>query len=176
MQTYRVKMNNIPSIGDSYDPDVHKGLRFYHICSDSIAGAVLSAEQQFAGVCESVTVKQLTSPSFQVRDMQEYENYELMSAPGSSNDTIIFRKNCQKINVTLRGGHFSERGTSFWFNLSILDFLKNITHFPNADELTLERLEMLSFEIYSIVKEKHIPAMFNGKMNKHEFSGSNNFK
>ena len=164
MQTYRVKMNNIPSIGDCYDPDAHKGLRFYHTCSDSIAEAVLSAEQQFAGVCESVTVKQLTAPGFKVTDMQEYENYEIMSAPNSPNDTIIFRKNSHKINVTLRGGKFTERGSTFWFDVSILDIVRGILQFEKAPSLTLGGLEVISLEIYSIVKEKQIPAIFKGKM------------
>ncbi|WP_281864948.1 hypothetical protein [Planomicrobium okeanokoites] len=164
MQTYRVKMNNVKSAGRPYDPDATKGIRFFHICSDSIAGALKLAEQQFPGECESVTAKKLADPSLKISEMQEYENYELLSSPGSPNDTIIFRRNCQKINVTLRGRDFSERGTSFWFDMSIFDFLTGITHYANADALTLERLEMLSFEIYSIVIEKHIPAMFNGKM------------
>lgn len=164
MQTYRVKMNNVKSVGRRYDPDATKGIRFFHICSDSIADALKLAEQQFPGECESVTAKKLADPALKISEMQEYENYELLSSPGSSNDTIIFRRNCQKINVTLRGGDFSERGTSFWFDMSIFDFLKDLTQYANADSLTLERLEMLSFEIYSIVKEDHIPAMFSGKM------------
>lgn len=166
MQTYRVKMNNCKSVGRRYDSLAPKGIRFFHICSDSIAGALKLAEQQFPGECESVTVKKMADPALRVSEMQEFENYELMSATGSPNDTIIFRRNCHKINVTIRGGNFSECGTSFWFDLSIFDFLKDIIHFANADELTLERLEMWSFEIYSIVKEKHIPAMFSGKMDK----------
>lgn len=166
MQTYRVKMNNVKSVGHRYDPDATKGIRFFHICSDSIAGALKLAEQQFPGECESVTAKKLADPALKISEMQEYANYELLSSPGSPSDTIIFRRNCQKMNVTLRGGEFSERGISFWFDLSIFDFLKDITHFDNADTLTLERLEILSIEIYSIVKEKHIPAMFSGKMQK----------
>lgn len=166
MQTYRVKMNNIPSIGDCYDPDAYKGLRFYHICSDSVARAVQMAEQQFAGECESVTAKKLANPALKISEMQEYENYEIMSAPGSANDTIIFRKNCHKINVTLRGGDFSERGFSFWFDSSILNIVKDMSCYEKSPTLTLRGLETLSFEVYSIVKEKQIPAMFSRKMDK----------
>lgn len=168
MQTYRVKMNNVKSVGRRYDPDATKGIRFFHICSESIADALKVAEQQFPGECESVTAKKLAEPSLKISEMQEYENYELLSSPGSLNDTIIFRRNCQKINVTLRGGDFSERGSTFWFDVSILEFLKNTSQYASHTTVTLESLEILCLEIYSIVREKHIPAMFKGKMDRLE--------
>ncbi|WP_084242355.1 hypothetical protein [Planomicrobium okeanokoites] len=166
MQTYRVKMNNVKSVGRHYDPDATKGIRFFHICSDSIAGALKLAEQQFPGECESVTAKKLADPALKISEMQEYENYEIMSAPGSANDTLIFRKNCHKINVILRGGDFSERGFSFWFDSSILNIVKDISHYEKAPQLTMRGLEKLSNEIYEIVKEERVPAMFEGKMEK----------
>lgn len=164
MQTYRVKMNNSKAAGRRYDSQEPKGIRFFHICSDSIAGALKLAEQKFPGECESVTVKKLADPALKISEMQEYENYELMSAPGSPNDTIIFRRNCQKITVTLRGGNFTERGSLFWFELSTLEILKNVKNFEEPSLLTLEELEYISKEMYDIVKEENIPAMFVGKM------------
>lgn len=164
MQTYRVKMNNVKSVGRHYDPDATKGIRFFHICSDSIAGALKLAEQQFPGECESVTAKKLADSALKISEMQEYENYELLSSPGSPNDTIIFRRNCQKINVTLRGGDFSERGISYWFDTSILEYIKEMNEVVS---LNLCELEKFSYEIYKIVKEKQIPALFKDKMSRY---------
>lgn len=50
-------MNNSKSASLRYDSLAPKGIRFFHICSDSIAGALKLTEQQFPGECESLTVK-----------------------------------------------------------------------------------------------------------------------
>lgn len=164
MQTYRVKMNNVKSVGRRFDPDATIGIRFFHICSDSIAGALKLAEQQFVGEWESVTAKKLTDPALKISEMQEYENYEIISAPGSANDTIIFRKNCHKINVILRGGDFSERGTLFWLDLTLMNMIKDMSRYEEVPFLTLWGLEKLSKEVFDIVKEERVPAIFKEKM------------
>ncbi|EIM06312.1 hypothetical protein A1A1_12137 [Planococcus antarcticus DSM 14505] len=126
MQTYRVKMNNSKTTGWCYDLLAPKDIRFFHICSDSVTRALKLTEQQVPGEYKSVTVKKLAEPTLKISEIQKYENYESMSAPCSPNDIIIFRRNCQKINITLCAGNFSERESIFWFELSTLEILKNL--------------------------------------------------
>lgn len=164
MQTYRVKMNNCKSAGRRYVSQAPKGIRFFHVCSNSIAEALKLAEQKFPGECESVTVKKLADPALKISEMQEFENYELMSAPGSPNDTIIFRRNSQKISVILRGGNFSESGFSYRFNLSLLNMIKNANTGGIPQRDTLRNLEKLSLQIYEIIQEKKVPAIFKEVM------------
>lgn len=164
MKTYRVEMNNSKNAGNRYDPAATKGTRFFHVSSNSMKAAIESAEQQFPGECVSVIVKKMSSPLLKISNMQGLAAYELMSSPGSPNDTIIFRKNCQKMNVTLRGKDFTESGSTFWFDLSILNLGNENDSLTMPPMLTFSDLERISLEIYSIVQEKHIPAIFKGKM------------
>lgn len=166
MATYRVKMNNTVSSGENFDPAAPKGISFHHILGDSLAGAIQAAEQQFAGKCESAAFKKLTPKTFLVDDMEYYENYEILADAEFTNDTLIFRKTDNIITVTLRGGEFSEKGQSYWFDLSIIEYIKYLDAFGNGNALTLGDLEAASAEIYTIVMEKEIPGIFSGKMNR----------
>lgn len=166
METYRVKMNNTLSYPEHHNPAAPRKISFYHIHSNSIAEAIKHAEEQFAGRCEMASLKKLADKAFCVDDMQDYENYEIMADAAFSNDTAIFRKTGSVITVTLRGRDFSEKGISFWFDLSVLSYTKEAGIPHQISSLSLADLEAASAEIYNIVMEKEIPGIFNGMMNR----------
>lgn len=166
METYRVKMNNTLSYPDYQDPNMPKKISFYHIQSNSLAEAIQTAESKYAGKCEMASLKKLTSKSLAIKDMLDYENYEVLADECFTNDTTIFRKVSATITVTLRGGEFTEKGTSFWFDLSLFDFIKGLSYSNGSNPLTLSDLESLSSEIYQVVIEGQVPGIFKGKMNR----------
>lgn len=126
--------------------------------------AISLAERRFAGNCEAVIKRELTDNSFSVDDMVPQENYELIATEGSPSDTIIYRKDGNILHVLLRGKDFKERGSAFWDDLSVVDLIREAGQQEESSLLTLKDLENLSFEIYKIVSESQIPAIFVGKM------------
>lgn len=166
MPIYRVTMNNTKSSEDKYDPNFKYGISHYHINSETMMDAISLAENRFAGTCEAIIKKKLTDSSFRINDMVSQENYELIATDGSPSDTIIYRKDGNILHVLLRGKDFKERGSAFWFDLSVVDLIREAGEPGQASALTLEDIENLSFEIYKIVNEGQVPAIFQGKMNK----------
>lgn len=166
METYRVKMNNTLSYPEYQDSSRPKKVSFHHIQSNSLAEAIQTAESKYAGKCEMASLKRLTSKSLAVKDMLDYENYEVLADECFTNDTAIFQKIKTTITVTLRGGEFTEKGTRFWFDLSIFDFTKGLNHSAASSPLSLSDLEALSYEIYQVIVEEQIPGIFKGKMDR----------
>ncbi|WP_211656254.1 hypothetical protein [Planococcus alpniumensis] len=164
MPIFRVTMNNTKSNGDKYDPNSKYGISHYHISSKTMMDAIAQAEKGFAGNCEAIITKELTDGAFLIEDMIPLENYELMTAEDSPSDTIIYRKDGNILHVLLRGKDFKERGSAFWYNLSVVDLIRGAGQQEEPPALKLIDLEKLSFEIYRIVKEPRIPAIFEGKM------------
>ena len=168
MPIYRVTMNNTKSSGDKYNPNFKYGISHYHINSESMMDAISLAETRFAGNCEAVIMRELTDNSFRVDDMVSQENYELIATEGSPSDTIIYRKDGNILHVLLRGKDFKERGSAFWYDLSVVDLIREAGQQEESPVLTLNDLEKLSIEIYRIVKEPKVPAIFAGKMGRKE--------
>lgn len=164
MPTFRVTMNNTKSNGDKYDSNSKYGISHYHIKSENMMDAIALAENRFAGSCEAINRRELTDNTFLIEDMIPQENYELMTAEGSSSDTIIYRKDGNILQVLLRGKDFKERGSAFWYDVSVVDLIRGAGQQEEPPALTLNDLEKLSFEIYKIVSEPQIPAIFVEKM------------
>ncbi|XKF86489.1 hypothetical protein LG289_17515 (plasmid) [Planococcus rifietoensis] len=130
--------------------------------------AISQAENRFAGNCEAVVKRELTDNSFRVDEMVSQEHYELIATEGSPSDTIIYRKDGNILHVLLRGKDFKERGSAFWYDLSVVDLIREAGQQEESPVLTLNDLEKFSIEIYKIVKEPQIPAIFAGKMGRKE--------
>lgn len=160
MRTYRVKMNNI----QQNHPEEPEGVYYRHITSENLSKAAAVAEYLFPGACEAVTQKILSSPTFNVKDMEVKKTYELLATPKFTHDTITFRKIDRIIQITIRGKKFTEKGSTYWFDLSILDYMKRENQYTASPSITFSELEFISVEVYSIITQKQIPTIFHGLM------------
>lgn len=123
------------------------------------------SEHFFGGTYISSEEKTLTDKDMLVSMMQEGVSYEVLADSDNTNDTIIFRKEGDKIYTTVRGGEFPEDGTTFYFVLG--EYLKDIEFLEELDlsNPTIEDLIWIEFEVYSqIAMLQSIPDEFIDKI------------